>query len=276
MKRPLRVVLATLAAALLLPATTLAAAPRAKSAPVVNDEPGGAIAVVIGETYTQDTREATASAVDTTLNEQCGAPAVTHSVWYKYTEDRPEGGGFVVEGVEPTFDLGFMIVLGDPEAGGLVVGCGPQLSAAMTTVGNTYYIMAFTASATDGGNLTMTVSPAPEPPTTAVTLDGTGSALADGSALVRGTYSCTNAFYSELTGRLVQTVGRLKITGYFGLGELVCDGTTQTWSAVVTSENGLFAGGKSVAVAVTLACGLLDCAQAGDERAVKLTRARLK
>lgn len=89
-----------------------------------------------------------------------------------------------------------------------------------------------------------------------MTVNPRATAYKDGSAPVSGTYSCLNAdgYGSDVEDELVQQVGRVKITGSFFVYPLECDGAVHPWNGVVTSHNGLFAGGKAANVTVAFAC----------------------
>ena len=67
----------------------------------------------------------------------------------------------------------------------------------------------------------------------------------------------------------------MKITGYFFLYPLECDGASHRWSAQVVSDNGLFRGGKAASVAFGFACGVFDCSDGYSEQTIQLSsRAR--
>jgi hypothetical protein len=66
----------------------------------------------------------------------------------------------------------------------------------------------------------------------------------------------------------------VKISGFFFVEPLNCDGSLQRWEAIVTSENGLFRGGKSANVTFAFACGLFDCAVGYTEQTVQLNSSR--
>jgi hypothetical protein len=166
-----------------------------------------------------------------------------------------------------------MIVEGDPASSNTVT-CGPFAAATQGAPGTTYYVMAFSFDlATTGGNLVATFDKAPPPPTAALTVAPRATAFKDGSMQLSGTYSCTDAdFLSDLSGQVVQTVGRSKITGFFDIFGLQCDGDVHPWQAVVTSDNGLFAGGKAASVSVVFACGILDCTEQFAQQKVQVSR----
>ncbi|MBK8460113.1 MAG: hypothetical protein IPL43_07935 [Micropruina sp.] len=270
MKSFLRTALTVIAAAILLPVSALTAV-----ALVDNDTPSGAIATTLGSTYTQDTRDSETEPLDAELNGNCGAPAVEGSVWYSYTATADDRG-ILLDGSASNYSLGFMIFSGDPANGGELVACGPMMSATTTTAGNTYYIMAFTDTTgiPAGGDLEFTINGAPDAPTVSVTMDARGTAYRDGSVRVTGTYSCTDADYSEIYGELTQKVGRVKISGSFWLADLTCDGETHTWEAHVTSSNGYFAGGKAASLTLGFVCGSFDCSDGYLERTIQLSRAK--
>jgi len=277
MRKSPRLTLALAVSALLFAGSAM----TATAAVPINDVPGGAVATTLGNTYTlaaADVTDATTDAIDAAMNAQCGAPATEHSVWYTFTGT--DDSGFLVDGSASTgfAELGFMIIEGDPTSTGTVLACSPWMTGIHATAGTTYYIMAF--SAVPGGSvgeLSFTVSPMPPLPTVSLTVNPRGTVYKDGTAKIGGTYLCSGGEeFGGISGSLMQRVGRMKINGYFEAYPL-CDGTTQTWDAIVFSDNGLFAGGKSANISVGFACNVMyDCTEAYTEQTIKLSRAAKK
>ena len=266
MKLFLRALLSTAVGAALVPGVAVAA----YAATPANDTAAGATVITsLPTTITQDTTAATTDSLDASLNADCGAPATNASVWFQYTDTT--GNGFVATMGSSDYTGGFMVTEGDPSQGNLVA-CGPTTVGVRTTPGQTYYVVAFSDTAVNGGHLEVTFDKAPPMPDLSVTADPKGLAYKDGSAQVSGTYTCTNAdgWNSEIDGTLTQRVGRVKIVGYFFVYPLQCDGASHAWSALVTSDNGLFRGGKAASVSFGYACGVLDCAEGYAEQAVQL------
>ena len=58
-------------------------------------------------------------------------------------------------------------------------------------------------------------------------------------------------------------------TGTFTF-DVNCDGEVHRWSAEVFPENGTFAGGKAMTVAIGFSCSILFCTDAFVEQAVQL------
>lgn len=264
--RPLLAALASLA---LLPVMALSAQAVAPT----NDTPAGATVIAsLPTTIEQDTTEATTDASDAELNAFCGAPYTNASVWFAYTADA-SSPGFIASMEGSDYSGGFLVFEGSvaPES---LVTCGPVAVAVYTQPDLTYYVMAISDTPVNGGNLVATFEPAPPSPEISVQVNPTGRAFRDGSALLTGTYSCTNAFDGGVDGTLTQRIGRVKITGYFFFYPLECNGETQPWEAVVVSDNGLFAGGKSASVAFSYACGAFECAFGYTEQNVRLNRGR--
>ena len=272
MKLLSRTALSAVMAVALIPAVAVSAANAATPS---NDAVSGA--TVIGSlptTITQDTTQATTDAVDAALNADCGAPATNASVWFEYTD--VAGAGFIATMENSDYSGGFFVTEGDPSLGNLVA-CGPTTVGVQTTPGETYYVAAFSDTSVSGGNLEVTFDKAPPMPEISVSADPRGFTYKDGSAQLTGTYTCANAdrFESEVDGTLTQRVGRVKITGYFFLYPLECDGASHRWSAQVVSDNGLFRGGKAASVAFGFACGVFDCSDGYAEQTVQLSsRAR--
>ena len=248
----------------------------ASAAPATNDTPAAATAVTaLPITINQDTTGATTDAQDAALNANCGAPATNASVWFKYTA--PTDGGVIADMSASSYSGGFFVTEGTPAGDGSnLLTCGPTTVGFGTVAGQTYYVAAFSDTATNGGQLVATFDVAPPPPETTITVDPKGSAYKDGSAKLTGTYSCTNAddFFSDIEGTLTQRVGRVKITGDFFVNPLQCDGAVHRWEAVAFSNNGLFRGGKSATVAFSFACGIFDCAVGYAEQTVKLNTSK--
>lgn len=244
------------AAAALVPLT----AGSAFAAPPANDTPGGAQELSLGDTVSEDTTEATTGSLDAKVNAYCGAPFTNASVWFTYTAE--QAGAFIVDGSQSDFSTGFMVFRGAP-TGRSLLACGPDSVGVRAKAGMTYTIMAFDPSSQNGGNLVLSLEDAPPPPTIDVTVNSTGRAFPNGNALVKGTYTCTNAEFIDQFGSLVQIWKRVKITAYFEKFSIpTCDGTTQPWQRVVSSDNGLFAAGDATFSTDALACGPIECRSA--------------
>lgn len=250
-----RLAVATVAAAALVPLSAVGA----YAAPPANDTPGGAIAMNLGDTINEDTTKATTGTLDEKVNQFCGAPYTNGSVWFTYTP--AEDGAFIVDGADSDFSTGFMIFRGAP-TGRSLRACGPTQVAIRAMGGTTYTVMAFSPTQQTGGNLVISLEDAPPPPTLSFTVDPSGRAFPNGNALVKGTFTCTNADNVELFGQLTQIWQRVKITGFFHkiLGGDICDGTPQPWQRVVTSDNGLYDAGAATVSINGQACGPLQCA----------------
>jgi hypothetical protein len=89
---------------------------------------------------------------------------------------------------------------------------------------------------------------------------------------VSGTVTCSGeADFAFVDVQLRQQVGRFVVDG-FGSIEVICDGTTQPWSVEVFPSNGLFKGGRAVALTFAVACGFIDCGTDFEEAIVRLRR----
>lgn len=265
-----RSALSAVAALILVPALATAAS----AAPAPNDTAATATVVsALPSTFEQDTTGATTDATDAALNEQCGAPFTNASVWFRYTATAD--GGVIADMSASSYSGGFIVTEGDPAAGNLLA-CGPYTVGFATTAGQTYYVLAFSDTAANGGDLVVTFDNAPPPPEVTVTVNPRGVANKDGSATLSGTYSCSNAddFFSDIEGTLTQQVGRVKINGFFFVSPIQCDGATHTWSGTAFSDNGVFKGGKGASVTFAFACGALECAVGYVEQTVQLSGAR--
>ena len=121
---------ALVAAAALLPLT----APAAYAAVPGNDVPSGAVTLTIGQTWTEDTTEATTDALDAALNQKCGAPFTNASVWFTYTD--PTGAGFMADLTASSYAGGFIVTAGDPYQWQVeqTVAAGPSRNACSSAV----------------------------------------------------------------------------------------------------------------------------------------------
>jgi hypothetical protein len=244
------------------------------AAPPGNDTYAGAIPIgLVPFTDSVDTTEATTDADDAELNLQCGAPATDASVWYQLT--LASDAFLLVDVSASSYSAGVIIATGSPGSFS-VVDCGPGAVPLAADAGVTYTILAFDDQedgSGNGGTLEIVVDTAPPPPEIDVTVDPIGQFDAQtGSATVTGTVTCTGeSEFAFIDVQLRQTVGRFVISG-FGSIDITCDGTTQSWSVEVFPDNGLFKGGRAVAVTFALACGAFDCGEDFEEQTVRLRR----
>lgn len=249
------------------------AAGAASAAPPSNDEASGAVALNLGDQVQQDTTQATTNAGDDALNANCGAPATEASVWYVYSPGTKTMA--LLDATMSDYSTGLMVFDGTPTADSLLA-CGPGQVGLRARAGHTYYVMAFSDTAgVNGGKLVASFSALPPAPEATLTVEPKATAYRDGSLLLRGTYSCANAdgYSSDIEGTVTQTVGRTKIEGFFFVYPLECDGDVHQWEAIVTSSNGLFAGGKATSVALVFACGVFECTVTEVDQKLQVTRA---
>ena len=265
---PLAAVLTALLTALLVTPVSAAA---------VNDTPATAIEVFLPTTtVTQDTTLADETdPAETALNEFCGAPTVEHGVWFEIT---PSEDAFVSLDVSDSdYAAGIMLFAGTPTAEGLL-NCGPEQIVDALTGGTTYLFMVFGdgESAATSGEMILHVTEAAPPPEIELTIDKSATVDRFGTVRLTGTVTCTSEDGSgtvfEIFGDITQKVGRLLIRGsFFSAPEAPCDGSTSTWEAFVSGDNGVFAGGKAATVAIAFGCTDL-CSEAFVEATIQLKR----
>jgi len=246
----------------------LATAPATFAAAPANDVYAGRVTVTDGSHVEQDTTEATTDADDTELNANCGAPATDASVWFELI------------GTDETYKIDFSgysggILVGTGSPGSFTtVSCGQFGTAFFASSGVAYAILAIDdqldEDGLNGGAMVMDVNVIQPPSIDTFTVNSTARFHKDGSATVSGTLNCSNASFVEIDVQLQQTVGRLKVNG-FSFSEGVCDGTTHTWSADVTGDNGLFRGGKATVNADLFICEL-DCIDQFVSKAVNIKK----
>jgi hypothetical protein len=257
-----RQLLTAMMTAVLLP---LAAAP-ASAAPPGNDEPQGAIALHLGDRVEQDTTEATTTAQDAALNQNCGAPATNASVWYSYSPDQDRN--VVLDMTASDYSGGMLVFRGNPTVDSLVT-CGQGQVGLRARAGKRYSIMVISDTDVMGGQLSLSLKKAPPPPRVHVSLAGRGVAYRGGAARLHGTYSCKHGTSAFLDVRLLQRAGRLKIGAERGR-EIRCNGSRRHWSVRLVSPTGTYARGPAVAHARIDACGAFSCRHATARRHVHL------
>lgn len=235
----------------------LGAAPASAEVPS-HDTIAGAKEITVPFAEVVDTTEATTDAEDAAVNTNCGAPATNGSVWYKFTAgDSP---AYVVDVLQSDFTAGVIIATGTP--GNLtLVNCGPDTVGFESTVGETYYLMAFSDNPdVVGGQLSISVEESGPAPKVSMTVNDSGKANKSGTATISGTYSCDGeADFMILQGQLQQEqANNTQVRGFFELTELQCGGTFD-WSVEVTPESGKFLRGLAATTALTAGCNALGC-----------------
>jgi hypothetical protein len=228
---------------------------------VGNDTVGGATPVSIGTTITQDTSLADATdATETALNANCGAPTVEHGVWFTITVATDTFVKFNTSLSD--YSAGMMLFAGAPTAGGLLT-CGAQQIAYGLSAGQAYNVLAFGdgfLTQQTGGNLVFSVALGIPAPTIDITVARYATVDRSGVVHLTGTVTCTSQDGSgtvfEVFGDITQRVGRLLIRGFFDNFNLTiaCDGIAHPWDAFAVGDNGIFAGGKAVTVALAFGC----------------------
>ncbi len=257
---------------------SLSLATSAMAAAPTNDMIGGATAAALGFSQSLDTTEATTDAVDAEANMNCGAPATDASVWYSYTADAD--GGVIVDVSASNYTAGVIVVSGSPGAFNIET-CGPGTVAFNATAGTTYYVLAFDDQydgGGNGGNLAISFSETPPPPTIDVKVDKAGYVNKDGSATVTGKITCTDASFADVFTTMQQTIGTSTVTGFgdFFSDGTVCTGDPQPWSSQIIPRSGVFVKGKAASFTQAFACGLFTCADGYTFQTVKLQAAPKK
>jgi hypothetical protein len=239
--------------------------------PPSNDTVGGATPASIGFRQTLDTSQATTDGDDAQLNASCGAPATDASVWYVI---QGSDQGVLVDVSRSSYSAGVLVGVGSP--GSLqTVACGPGTVAFYAAAGTTYYVLAIddqSDGSANGGTLNISFQATPPPPTLDITVDRFGTVNHQtGAATISGTYTCSNGDFLGVSVEARQTVGRFIISGFGFFEEAgACDGTSHPWSAEIISQNGKFAGGKSLALTFAYSCGALECSTSYVEQTVQL------
>ena len=223
---------------------------------------------------TVDTTKATTDADEAAASQPCrdiGAPAVEKGVWYRYTASNDIT--LLVDTRASSYTTGIAVYNGAPSASTFVT-CAPGRLTTSVAAGQTVYFLIFgDQPGSPGGTLRISVQEAPPPPVVSLTVNPVGTFDSQsGTATISGTVTCTGtADFSGINGNVTQTVGRFTINGFF-FASLTCDGTTQTWTATVTSQNGRFGGGHATVDAFAFACNSSGCGQDQVTQQVRLRR----
>jgi hypothetical protein len=264
-------------AALSMIGVGVAASPVA-AAPSVNDAYADRDSLVLASPVTVDTTEATVEPLDLEATQACPSPPgpppeTANTVWYDWDAGAGPPSQVAVTFSESSFPAGVAVVIGDP---GSFTGVACGLAAIFTPEASTiYHVMVFDPFGTGGGTTMLTVGEVPPAPTLSLTVDSKGHfEPRTGAATLSGTYRCTDAFAGELFGQVRQQVGRFAVVGFFAASGADCDGEDHAWTATVLPENGKFAGGMALTVAVGFACGVIACTEAVVEQTVVLTGGR--
>lgn len=227
--------------ALVLVALAAFAAPALAAAPN-NDTFASAKVVALDFSETLDTTQATTDSDDAQVNQTCGAPATDASVWYAIDGD---GGGVKIDVGASTYSAGVIVATGT--AGNLTtLTCGPSFAVFKTEAGTRYYVLAFDDQGDGSGNggaLDIQIQHAFVPDVDfSMNRYGTFDPRS-GTATVSGSYTCSAGAEFDIFVDASQKVGRASVTGS-GFFEGLCDDASHPWTAVVTPDNGKFAGGK--------------------------------
>jgi hypothetical protein len=264
-----------LVALLAISALAFGATPALAAGPPPNDDIADATTITaLPFSDTVDTTKASTDAEETAAGQPCrdiGAPAIEKAVWYKYTASADIT--LLVDTTASSYTTGIAAYNGTPTAATFVT-CGPGRITTSWAAGQTAYFMIFgDQPGSRGGTLRISVQEAPPPPEVSLTVNPTGTFDSQsGSATISGTVTCTGvADFAGLNGSLTQTVGRFTISGFF-FSSFTCDGTTQTWTATVTSSNGRFGGGQATVQASAFACNSSGCGQDSVTQQVRLRK----
>ena len=261
--------LASLALALML---AIAGFAPAMAAAPANDTFPNATSASIGFSEVLNTTEATTDADDAQLNASCGAPATDASVWYVL-----QGGdqGVIVDVSQSNYSAG--VLVGTGTQGNLTtVACGPGTVAFFAAAGTTYYILAIddqNDGSGNGGSLSISFTEVPPPPVIDFTVNKFGQFNSKtGAATISGTYTCTGGDFIDMFVDARQRVGRGYVLGsgeFFEFG--TCDGTAHNWAADIFPSIGRFAGGKTMTLTFSFACGPFQCSEGFAEQVVQLS-----
>lgn len=258
-------IFAGLAVLLLSASPTIAARPG-----LPNDEIGGAIAVQLGVSETQDTTRATSSETDA---QEC--VPTTHTVFYSYTAT--EDGRLLAQTFGSDYDTTIHVLVAT-DGGYQVIACNDDTAGSVESAvafdavaGTTYYFQVGSFADSPGGDLVFTVEPGPPALEIGLTLDGTAILdRATNTVTVRGSLTCSDTVGVEVFGQVSQKVGRATIQGFFGTFVECTAGETVSWSATATGETGIFAPGPAQLAVQAFGCNAFECDSAEVTRSISI------
>lgn len=215
---------------------------NAYAAPPTNDDFDAA--TVIGTlpfNDVLDTSEATTAADDP----DCGGNGST--VWYAFT---PSGDtGVMANTFGSDYDTTLSVYTG-PRGSLTQLACNDDFDSLQSKVtfnaaaGETYFFMVGAFESDPGGNLVFSVDIAPPSLIIDLTIDRIGLVNPrTGVATISGTVTCSREAHAGVFVDLQQKLGRSLGSGS-SIESFTCDGQTR-WSAIVSSENILFVGGRA-------------------------------
>ncbi len=227
-------------------------APPALAAPPGNDDFANATTVTEPLPFTDsvDTSEATVEATDPVPD----CVDTQNTVWYAYT---PTASG-LVEGNSfgSDYDTTLSVWTGSPGSFSQVA-CNDDFADSVqskvtfdATASTTYYFMAGSFDASDGGSLVFNVQVGtPSLQIDDLTISPTGSVNARaGTVVINGTITCSGPVGTVgLDVFVTQRIGRFVVQGE-GFDVIECSGQ-MSWSIDVEPFNGLFVGGHAHAFA---------------------------
>src|SRR5947207_6168132 len=149
--------LATAVAMVSLGVGALSAAPAYAAVPS-NDTIATATEITgVPFTDTVDTTQATTDSLETSLNNNCGAPVVDHGVWYHATI--AADGVYIADVSQSSYSAGIMVVAG-PANNPSVLNCGPGSVSGPLSAGDDIFLLVFGdgGSAATSGTMVLTVA----------------------------------------------------------------------------------------------------------------------
>jgi len=220
-----------------------------------------------------DTTQATTDALDTEVNADCGAPATDASVWYELTPDAD--AEILIDTSGSDYTVGTLLLTGAPGSF-TAQACVAGSVTFSATAGQTLTIFLFDFDEIgNGGNLSLSITELPPPPSLEVTIDRSGTVnQRTGIATVKGTITCTGGDESGkyfLEGQLTQSVGRFLIQASGGGSGFACDGTAEAWSIELVGQNGRLSGGKATVSIFAFAC-MFSCSSVEKTQVITLKR----
>jgi hypothetical protein len=204
-----------------------------------NDDIGNA--TVIGSIPFTDTVDT--SAATTAPDEPASCFTAGSTVWYSFTATADTA--LQANTFGSTFYATLDVYSGTPGALTLIA-CSDVEVSFTAIAGETYYVMVGSYGGDYDGDLVFTLHQAPPPLEIDVTVNQKSSFdTKTGIAVVSGTVTCNRETHVWIAGDLIQTVGRLRLRGFFEAYTPCTPGEAAQWTATVQSSTGKFAGGKA-------------------------------
>jgi hypothetical protein len=237
---------------LILNATSTVVPPPPPPPPAapVNDDPAGALALVLGTpSDALDTSGATIGPEDP-ADGVCDLPVNATTVWYTLEIAPADVGWVQVDTLASDYDTTLYVF----DAAGNLLACNDQAANSNQSLvvffadPGTYTVLVGSWNGSPGGTLILSATPTVAPLTVEVTIDSIGSVDTNtGNATVTGTITCSQEASGDVGVSLFQEGGRFVADSFADVEVASCGPTPTAWTALVERGSAKFQVGTVLA-----------------------------